>query len=54
MGVGSGGVAPWIFIHDIINVFFNKHSHGENITTLNNHLSSLLCWLTKEGVIEDK
>jgi len=40
MGVGRGGKAcsPWIFIHDIANVFFNKHSLFENIPTLTNHL----------------
>jgi len=44
-GQGGRGL-PWIFIHDIANVFFNKHSLCENILTLTNHRSSLLYWLT--------
>jgi len=39
----------WIFKHNTANVFFNKYSLCENITTLTNHRSSLLCWLTFRG-----
>jgi len=40
---GVGAVDPWNFKHDAINVFFNKYSLCDNISTLTNHLSSLLC-----------
>jgi len=46
---GEKGRGAWpilIFMHDTANVFFNKHSLCENISTLTNHLSCLLCWLT--------
>jgi len=45
----GGAVVPWIFICDTANVFFNKYSFCENITTLTNELNSLLCWLTLRG-----
>jgi len=53
MSVGRGGKgglgASWIFTHDTANVFFNKHSFGENIPTLTNHRSSLQGWLSLSG-----
>jgi len=36
-------------MHDIVNVFFNKHLLCENFPTLTNHFSYLLFWLTLRG-----
>jgi len=54
MGVGrrkQGAVPPLLNLHtwNTANVFFNKHSLCENISTLTNRLSSLLCCLTLSG-----
>jgi len=39
---GKWAVLPWIFVHDTVNVFFNKHLLCENIPALTKHFSSLL------------